>query len=69
MLMPQNSALSPLSTPPHTHAYAQVLSAFPYATTCTLIHLLVASVFMSSLWLLRYVGGREGGGEVHSFHT
>ncbi|GAX74364.1 hypothetical protein CEUSTIGMA_g1813.t1 [Chlamydomonas eustigma] len=31
----------------------QVLQAFPYATTCTLIHLLVASVFMASLWLFK----------------
>lgn len=31
----------------------QVLQAFPLATTCTLIHLLVASVLMSLLWVLR----------------
>ena len=31
----------------------QVLQAFPLATTCTLIHLVVASVLMSALWLLR----------------
>ena len=31
----------------------QVLQAFPMATTCTFIHLVVASVLMSLLWVLR----------------
>lgn len=31
----------------------QVLQAFPLATTCTLIHLIVASFLMSILWILR----------------
>eukprot|EP00191_Tetraselmis_sp_GSL018_P016611 CAMPEP_0177579974 /NCGR_PEP_ID=MMETSP0419_2-20121207/1275_1 /TAXON_ID=582737 /ORGANISM="Tetraselmis sp., Strain GSL018" /LENGTH=476 /DNA_ID=CAMNT_0019068735 /DNA_START=398 /DNA_END=1828 /DNA_ORIENTATION=+ len=31
----------------------QALQVFPYATTCTAIHLIVASVLMSGAWLLR----------------
>ena len=46
----------------------QVLQAFPYATTCTLIHLMVASAFMSALWLFR-CGPSEEGAALLPCHT
>ena len=38
-----------------------MLQAFPLPTTCTLIHLIVASALMSSLWLLKIKKPPVGG--------